>query len=50
MYNKYVIVPLLRWRGTRSIINRREKKKQEKKKIKEQRVESYKLLQHLVQS
>lgn len=33
MYNKYVIVPLLRWRGTRSIINRREKKKQEKKKI-----------------
>jgi len=33
MYNKYVIVPLLRWRGTKSIINRR--------KTKEQRVTNY---------
>jgi len=33
MYNKYMIVPLLRWRGTKSIINRR--------KTKEQRVTNY---------
>jgi len=28
MYNKYMIVPLLRWRGTKSIINRRKTKEQ----------------------